>query len=387
NIVLTVKSGFTINNGNNAISSNSFEIPINYIVNEPLDPSKVTIKLSQILENGYKDHAIISKLFNGDGITYGNLLNMNITLITIIENLTYQIELTPNDGFNINGEKDKILSQQFTLKFIEETIEWRTSNELLILELSTLTDSNIMTKTFLEKFFILGNRTQAWINETLIVTWEPTKGKDDMYTIILTSKDMDVKLNGENTFASTDFKAITRLIIHTIKPNPESVTSVDLNEENLSSITTLSKFFTLDKSLTQEIINAGLSVEIEPLGFESKIRISIKAKKGYMIFMDNKYISVASSKLFNNVDDDVVMNFIVINNPTDKITNSDFNNLKSVQVLSKLFEGVEEKHLDWIDVSLRPSGNEYIIILRAKSGYSFSDGVLVIQTSFPEPTE
>ncbi|MGL5643313.1 MAG: hypothetical protein ACRCW3_00830, partial [Metamycoplasmataceae bacterium] len=156
-ITLNTKPGFTINGGE-TLTSNQFEIPVNYIIEIVEDPSIFIIRLSQIVNQGYKNLSLISKLFMGTGISDASLLNMNIELITHVPDLTYQIKLTPKDGFNINGLKQEIISEELTVKFIEETIEQSFQPLPPNLTLSEIQDfDKIKTKEFLSQFFVLND--------------------------------------------------------------------------------------------------------------------------------------------------------------------------------------------------------------------------------------
>ncbi|MGL5590955.1 MAG: hypothetical protein ACRDCH_02695 [Metamycoplasmataceae bacterium] len=298
-ITLNTKPGFTINGGE-TLTSNQFEIPVNYIIEIVEDPSIFIIRLSQIVNQGYKNLSLISKLFMGTGISDASLLNMNIELITHVPDLTYQIKLTPKDGFNINGLKQEIISEELTVKFIEETIEHSFQPLPSNLTLSEIQDlDKIKTKEFLSQFFVLNDlRDQAWIDRTLIVTWNMVVGTTDQYEITLTATSIDIKLNGEETFASKPFEVITPLEMGNLIQNPGPVTVADLNATNLSTVQTLSKLFDLG-SIEQNNITNNLTVSVTNNTAGSNAIVTLTANKGYkFLFPDGQYTDSISSVEF-----------------------------------------------------------------------------------------
>ncbi|MGL5733004.1 MAG: hypothetical protein ACRCXE_02970, partial [Metamycoplasmataceae bacterium] len=286
-ITLNARVGFTINDGT-TITSHPFEKPVNYLIGVRTDHNNANIRLSEVIVgDGYKNFSVISKLFNGTGITEASLANMNIELIEKVPNLTYQIKLTPNDGFNFNGNKQQIISEEFTIKFFEENIELDPSSTVPHdLTLADVQDLNkIKSKVFLSRFFVIGeHRDQAWIDNTLIVSAQHADG--NTWYIKLQPKTMDIKLNGGNEFKSKAFDVVIPLFMGGLLPTQLPLTTVDINQANLGSLETLSRLFDMG-SLTQAQINEGLEVTFIADGNGHTGKIQLQAKMGYKIVTNN----------------------------------------------------------------------------------------------------
>ncbi|MGL5204982.1 MAG: hypothetical protein ACRC63_01905, partial [Metamycoplasmataceae bacterium] len=191
-----------------------------------------------------------------------------------------------------------------------------------------------------------------------------------------------------NTISSYEFEAVLILNIN-VKWPTDSITSVDINETNRSTIETLSRLFTSTSDINQNIIDAGLRISISDAGTtdEQEIKIlNLHINKGYRIFSEGIYYSTIFSSGHFSVDDEIVMDFTLKSLIGQTILSSeiyDQDKLKSIETLSKMFEGIEEKHLRWMEeISFHPGGNsDYYVRLKAKEGYSFKLTSAMIITS------
>ncbi|MGL5643662.1 MAG: hypothetical protein ACRCW3_02710, partial [Metamycoplasmataceae bacterium] len=191
-ITLTTTMDYSIN-GISTLDSNSFVLPTNYVISKaatiPTD-----IKPSDIENDEYKRWEVVSKLFTGADFQEGILGNLNIELIEVTAGQTYQIKLTPKPDFNINGGVEGITSDIFTVSVTNFVITNK-ENAPLDITLTKLQDSDyIKTLGFLNKLFDLGTITQTEIDNNIDVTFSNISGSE--YKIILTSKFIDVKING-----------------------------------------------------------------------------------------------------------------------------------------------------------------------------------------------
>ncbi|MGL5205515.1 MAG: hypothetical protein ACRC7B_01210, partial [Metamycoplasmataceae bacterium] len=161
-VTLAANSGYTIGNML-SLNSNNFIIPINYVINKVTNvPSN--IKPSDIVGDNYKRWPVVSKLFTGSDFNEQMLVNLDIELITITVNSSYQIKLTPLTDFYINGGLDGITSDAFTLAIINLNIITEHTNPQDI-TLKNLEDSAyIHSIQFLDKLFNLNSLTQTDID-------------------------------------------------------------------------------------------------------------------------------------------------------------------------------------------------------------------------------
>ncbi|MGL5643312.1 MAG: hypothetical protein ACRCW3_00825, partial [Metamycoplasmataceae bacterium] len=115
-IILNVNPGFTIN-GQATLDSNEFTLRNNLEI-EIMTPAPTDITWDQIEGENFKDISVLEKLFTGIGLTEQNLEHLDITRITIQDQMRYKIALAPKPGYSLNGDFIPLESLEFTLQVI-----------------------------------------------------------------------------------------------------------------------------------------------------------------------------------------------------------------------------------------------------------------------------
>ncbi|MGL5590956.1 MAG: hypothetical protein ACRDCH_02700 [Metamycoplasmataceae bacterium] len=113
-IILNVNPGFTIN-GQATLDSNEFTLGNNLEI-EIQTPAPTDITWDQIEGENFKDISVLEKLFTGIGLTEPNLEHLDITRITIQDQMRYKIALAPKPGYSLNGDFIPLESLEFTLQ-------------------------------------------------------------------------------------------------------------------------------------------------------------------------------------------------------------------------------------------------------------------------------
>ncbi|MGL5205188.1 MAG: hypothetical protein ACRC63_02970, partial [Metamycoplasmataceae bacterium] len=191
------------------------------------------------------------------------------------------------------------------------------------------------------------------------------------HTITLTAKDdFYFLVNGEKTktIVSHPFKTLG-ININITKINNPTITRNDIESENYKTLETLEKLF---NGINQSILD-NISVEISN---EANIRIILIANEGYRINGANEYSS-------DGFIISIILNITPKLQVPNNITHVDLENdgFKTLSVLNKLFDGIETKDLEFMDITVpnrQPNGDfwpyeYYEIVIKPKEGYIFLD--------------
>ncbi|MGL5618008.1 MAG: hypothetical protein ACRCWU_03095 [Metamycoplasmataceae bacterium] len=168
-----------------------------------------------------------------------------------------------------------------------------------------------------------------------------------------------------------------------IKQTPLPMTMVDINNANIKTLATLERLFDMG-SLTQEQIDEGLNVEFirgDDNYYKGIVRLT--SKEGYKMLLSNgKYHTELDSVVFT-ADTIITMHYQKKDNLEGQLTNEDMKNVNSIETLSKLFNGVQAKHLRWFNAThVRMSGGLNYVNLMAKAGYSFGNTTNIRSNTF-----
>ncbi|MGL5733025.1 MAG: hypothetical protein ACRCXE_03075, partial [Metamycoplasmataceae bacterium] len=255
-VKLTAKEGFAINN-QRYIDSNVFIVPVNYEIG--IIPNPRNVRPSEINGENYKNYSFLRKLFNGVDFIEENLVNIDITIITITEGSVYQIQLTPKIGFNINGEADALISAQFSVQAVNIAISKKDNVPTDLTLVDILNQELVNSRDFLSHFFTFtAATTQEDIDEYLIVSVIPIVDRVS-YKITLSPKP-DVKINGRTVaFDSNTFTIfVLNLDISPRGTITEDISSTNVNETNISTLIVLQKLFIINSAIDQELINVAI---------------------------------------------------------------------------------------------------------------------------------
>ncbi|MGL6124869.1 MAG: hypothetical protein ACRC1F_00040 [Metamycoplasmataceae bacterium] len=142
----------------------------------------------------------------------------------------------------------------------------------------------------------------------------------------------------------------------TAKSNPV-ITQQEIEGEKYKSLTTLTKLF--DGITETELAN--LDVTLNQPTSTTGYTITLKAKSGFTINDKETFVSNSFT---------ISLTQITVMDVVDEFSTNDIkgDNFKSFATLSKLFEGLVEDELKYINVSL-DFGTDLTITLRAKDGY------------------
>ncbi|MGL5732786.1 MAG: hypothetical protein ACRCXE_01830, partial [Metamycoplasmataceae bacterium] len=379
-VTLTARPGYSIIDGEeegSILRSDEFTIRINYVIDQIVLPPTIDIKPSEIEGQRFKDYSVLVKLFAGRDFNVDNLANLDINLITVVEDLEYRIGLSPEAGYSINGTLETFSSDKFTLTFENIEIE-RTTTVPLNITLSQISNPTfIQGYDFLDKLFELQDKDQQWINDNLIASANAIV-EGETYTIILSTNSIDKRINGEKTFESNEFHLVVNLDITKIAPQG-AITIDDITPEKLNKLETLQKLFTFDSTISQNLIDESLDVILLTPADENRDRyaIELKAKPGYTInnisgltSFDFDPVVIPPSVEFLNIRAHDQMGDIVITT-----LDIDDNNLVTVQTLSKLFSNISEEYLTRITVELKIVGESefYTIEIKPQPGFMFEN--------------
>ncbi|MGL5205851.1 MAG: hypothetical protein ACRC7B_03010 [Metamycoplasmataceae bacterium] len=342
-VTLTANNDFTIN-GAQSLESNSFTISfnVNYVIQKTATVP-TNIKPSDIADDKYKMWPIVSRLFNGSGFGAGVLVNLDIRLITVVSGLTYQIELIPLTGFEINGESTGIISNEFTLSITNLDITAKSSDPQDITFKNLEDGAYIQSKAFLEKLFnIDAALTQTVIDNTINVEFSNITG--DQYEIRLTTKSIDYNINGQTTIESNPFSTVINIDISALNPITQDISILDLVPgSTLESLNTLQKAFNI--AADQGLIDLGLEVVLEDLANDRAI-ITLQRKTGYIINDGINNVESISSESFTKL-------MVITGSPrTAPLTSTKMTsdhvvaNLHTFNTLNNFFEGITSEMIN-----------------------------------------
>ncbi|MGL5205852.1 MAG: hypothetical protein ACRC7B_03015, partial [Metamycoplasmataceae bacterium] len=181
-VTLTANKGYAIGDMP-SLNSSQFVISTNYVI-EKTAIVPTDIKPSDIVGDKFKDFNVISKLFTGSSFNEGILENLDITLIPIVEGETYQIKLTPLNGFYINDGLDGITSDTFTLS-IDLNITAKTLNPYEI-KAADVNNDAFGSYATLQKLFEFNPTivTEELLNKAVVVTMTPMTGNEPRFVTL-----------------------------------------------------------------------------------------------------------------------------------------------------------------------------------------------------------
>ncbi|MGL5732618.1 MAG: hypothetical protein ACRCXE_00935, partial [Metamycoplasmataceae bacterium] len=363
--------GYIIND-QQTLNSNQFTLPTNYLINpNAIAPSD--IKPSDITGVKFKDFTIISKLFNGPGLSQANLANLDIEKIEITPGRVIAIKLTPKLGYTLNDSRNPITSPQFNLNIRNLVISKNTAIPGDITQDDIDNPTVYKSKVFLDKLFNFGSLTQADIDNLLNITVNVVSGAVN-YKITLNTKSIDEMINNSfEQFDSEHFVLYVRDIpITKVATVPTDITLADVQSQStIKSKAFLSKLFILG-SLTQEEIDELLIVTLETITVGMDYKITLSPNGNVTINgQSNEFKSDQFSLYVRNIPITKVATV-----PTD-ITLADVQNpatVKSKTFLSKLFNLGTITQLDMdalLNVTLETitAGMDYKITLSPKNIY------------------
>ncbi|MGL5205850.1 MAG: hypothetical protein ACRC7B_03005 [Metamycoplasmataceae bacterium] len=377
-VTLTANKGYALN-GMPILDSNTFVIPINYVINQtaivPTD-----IKPSDLLGDNYKMWPVVSKLFTGPDFNEDMLENLVIELITITEGQTYQIKLTPLTDFEINGGTTGITSEAFNVLIINLDITIAVSNPQDI-TLKNLQDGALIhSKDFLEKLFELGTLEQTVIDNVINVEFVHIAGTQ--YRIKLTVKSIDYRINGATTLESNPFNIVQNINITRISPVIADVSTFDLRTPDaLKSLNTLQKVFNIEAD--QDLIDRGLVVRINDL-LDPLVSIGLQARSGYIIDNGLTNVQNITSDAFPELTGIEGLPRTTALSPTPPTSDDVIDNLHSMETLSNFFDGLTPEILaNDITAVLNTLENGFsTITLRANDGKTFRTGREITSIEF-----
>ncbi|MGL5205712.1 MAG: hypothetical protein ACRC7B_02245 [Metamycoplasmataceae bacterium] len=331
----------------------------NFIIEAKSNPK---VRVIDFKDENYKNFNTLSKVF--EGLNENNLENMDVELIgEVLENSPQQIILNAKNGYLINGG-GTLESQEFTL--LPNIFEFvRIKDVQIDYTNDELTEELINNIDFLQSLF---NGIDASDLENLEVSLEK---EDPFYTIRLNAlNDFAFLVNGEmvQSITSYPFTTIGFNLNITKKSNP-IITQEDMINNNYKSLTTLRKLF---NGIDQDILEK-VTIEINN---QNNVQIVLIANEGYWINGEKEF----SSESFIV---SIVLDVTKKESPTGTITHVDLENdgYRSISVLSKLFNGIKEEDIVFMDVVVLNKlpivdflpYEEYWITIKPKNGYTFLD--------------
>ncbi|MGL5205710.1 MAG: hypothetical protein ACRC7B_02235, partial [Metamycoplasmataceae bacterium] len=371
-ITLTANKNYAIN-GMSSLDSNNFIIPINYII-EKASTVPTDIKPSDITLNKYKMWSVVSKLFAGLNFNEEMLVNLDIELITITVDSSYQIKLTPLTNYEINGGSLGITSDTFTVS-VTNIIITNIATAPIDITLGKLEDSAyIQSIEFLNKLFNLGALSQTVIDNVINVEFSNVIASE--YIIKLTSKSIDYRINGQTMHESNSFTIAINIDISKIDPVIEEISTFDTRPgTTLESLNTLKKVFNIN--IDQSIIDNGLEVTFNPATGNNS-SITLTAKPGYII--NDGIRSIQSSTFPERIGIAGTPRMT----PLATLNENDIANLHSLQTLGNFFDGLTAEILaNNITSKLNTLENGfYTITLRANEENLFQGGREITSVEF-----
>ncbi|MGL5590661.1 MAG: hypothetical protein ACRDCH_01115 [Metamycoplasmataceae bacterium] len=376
-IVLKAKDGYRIN-GQETLNSTQFILSAIDIEITAKPLATYEIKEEDVDNDAFKSYATLQKLFAFDtAVVTEELLDMAvvITMTPMIGIEPRVVRLTVNMGYAINGMAS-IDSNEFVIP-IDYLIE-RTDTVPTNITLNSLEDPEyIKTIEFLNRLFVLGTISQSDIDNYINVSFEPISGSE--YKVILTSKSIHVKINGQTTFESNPF--IVNININVTRRNslPQEISTFDTADGALGSLNTLRKLFIFDSSITQTIIDEGLIVEFIEGG--SRDYITLTAKTGYIINNGDRSIQSVIFTQRQGIPGASRESQLTI------LTNNDITgaNLSSHKTINNFFSGITDQAMINSNMSARLNTLEngwYTITLIANSGKLFAGGAEITSIAF-----
>ncbi|MGL5643679.1 MAG: hypothetical protein ACRCW3_02795, partial [Metamycoplasmataceae bacterium] len=365
---LTANTDYTLN-GIGSLDSNEFVIPINYTINKA-STIPTDIKPSEIQNDNYKNWSVVSKIFTGANFNEEMLGNINIELITIIEDQSYQMKLTPKTNFYINNALTGITSDTFpvlatNLEMTPKTIAPYTINAIDV--------DNDAFKSYatLQKLFAFDTAvvTQELLDKAVVITMVPMSGSQTR--IVKLTANSNYEINGMGFLDSNSFIIPINYTINKTSPIPTDIKPSDVQNENFKRWSVVSKLFT--GANFNESMLGNLNIELVTITAGQRYQIRLTPKTNFYI---NNALTAITSDTFTVL----VTNITITNrvNPPIDITLPNLEDpdiIKSVTFLNKIFNlgNLSQTTINNnIDVTFSHiSGSNYKVILTSKSSIDF----------------
>ncbi|MGL6124873.1 MAG: hypothetical protein ACRC1F_00060, partial [Metamycoplasmataceae bacterium] len=358
-IVLTAKRGYAFEVDLKRVSKmKSVEFKTNKVNLAITAKNPITEKIlsTDIVDNKIDSYKTLSKLFTGQESEFKNVIARLEKPAFSAKN---RIILETKEGYLIN-DQTSFQSEEFTLTNVLDIqpVDKVPSD----IHFDEIKDGKFREIAVLQKLF-------AGIKSTDIANMDITMTNDNVagdHTLTLTAKNNYIFMdkNGkESQKISIDFKSIIILKI-VVKPNVlQPILSTDIDDDNLNSFRTLSKFFT---GYEGDFLHVDAKrVEVSP----GTYKIELTPKSGYIF--DNGVTKLSTS-------DFSVVN--VINAKPKKTIPNDiyFVDIKdgkyqNINILKRLFDDINEADKANMDIFIQneTTVGQHIITLLAKDNYTF----------------
>ncbi|MGL5732493.1 MAG: hypothetical protein ACRCXE_00245, partial [Metamycoplasmataceae bacterium] len=343
--------------------------------------TSVELKREDIWLGKYKELATLVKVF--DGMNETRLEKIKVDLKTITEGSLYQIILTANEGYTIDGETS-LKSTNFQIPVENLVIEDKEDVPAEVAR-DDVFGENLKTIATLSKFFDLPvGMSQAELDESVEVRIQKATTRQSKWVIILTPKP-GFRIGGADILVSEPFDVeIVDLVIEKIDPAPTDITAEDIGGEKFKTFAFLSRLFT------------GSGFEASNLQYIDVTLTNVFASVYTIILAPTEGFTInGSSEAFVSANFSVGISDLTITKKAEvpkDITEDEVKvqDITRVRFLSKLFEGddlTQEKINEGLIVSLNPISEGalykvYTIVLTARTGFTIGGATTLSSNRF-----
>ncbi|MGL5643436.1 MAG: hypothetical protein ACRCW3_01530, partial [Metamycoplasmataceae bacterium] len=387
-ITITAINGYIFNDVNGketrTLSSVSFKtVAVMWDISSLPNPS-IENKDVEELKNANdivndKVFKILEKLFSGSDFNKNNLIGVSFHLNEpTTGNNNYSVELTFENWIQINNTLGNIIeSEPFTLKTVISGVVIK----------DNITNVSI-TRVELDKIL---NKNDNDINGKITILLKLFNGINtnnfDLFEIseIENNNEIQIKLsamsdqvfieNGSEVEAITSgsFK-ITETLQGEAKSGDIFLDISDVESNKYSSFATLEKLF--NNLVEGDLDNGKFTVAINSQNFVGGTiyTITLRAQDGFIFSADKE---ISKTFTLNNI----ALAITRVESDPNNITKLDLKGYETIKVLGKLFNGIKDTDLQFIETTITgPSNNgefefdkEYMIKIKTIDGYIFSD--------------